>query len=64
MTKTWWNRLRQKISSITTGGKSAAIQKEQQSLRNYQMTFDLTREPIPNLGLPPNAIPGLSVIKA
>ncbi len=46
-----------------TGSKSAAIQKEQLSLRNYQMTFDLTREPIPNLGLPPNAIPGLSVIK-
>ncbi len=28
------------------------------------MSFDLTREPNPNLGLPPGAVPGLSIIKA
>lgn len=32
-------------------------------LANFQLVFDLTKEPRPNLGLPPNAIPGLSVIK-
>ncbi|QQR59548.1 MAG: hypothetical protein IPG59_08695 [Candidatus Melainabacteria bacterium] len=63
MTVTWWNKLKQKISSIMTGSKSAAIQKERPSGMNIEMRFDLTREPKPNLGLPPNAIPGLSVIK-
>lgn len=49
---------------MTAGNLSPETSKRKQpSFTNFQMVFDLTREPKPNLGLPPNAIPGLSVIK-
>jgi hypothetical protein len=64
VTNTWWQKLAQKLRSIISGSISEETsQRKQQAVMNVQMVFDLTREPRPNLGLPPNAIPGLSVIK-
>lgn len=64
MADSWWQKLAQKLRSIIGGSDSAETsQRKQPAVMNVQMVFDLTREPKPNLGLPANAIPGLSVIK-
>lgn len=53
-----------KVRSIFSRTPSPPASQREQSLVNLQMVIDLTRKPNPNLGLPPDAIPGLSVIKA
>ena len=60
----WWQKLTQKSHPP----KSAdAVQttppSENSHASKLTLVFDVTREPKLNLGLPPNAIPGLSVIK-
>ncbi|MCW5821419.1 MAG: hypothetical protein KIT34_01370 [Cyanobacteria bacterium TGS_CYA1] len=58
-----WDRFFQKLSaSVEAIFRKKTNSKKPQST-NIEMRFDLTREPKQNLGLPPNAIPGLSVIK-
>lgn len=65
----WWQKLARKLQSIIRASKSEPAgqqqpaRQQQPALTNLRMVYDLTREPKPNLGLPPNAIPGLSVIK-
>ncbi len=64
MANRWWQKLVKKLRSLTASNASPETsQRKQPSFMNVQMVFDLTREPKPNLGLPPDAIPGLSVIK-
>lgn len=64
MAESWWQKLAEKLRSMTgTDTSLKTSQRKQPSFTNVQMVFDLTREPKPNLGLPPDAIPGLSVIK-
>lgn len=64
MADSWWNKLVQKLKSLSRiRGAQEKSQRKPVEVANVQMVFDLTREPKPNLGLPPEAIPGLSVIK-
>ncbi len=61
--ESWWQKLAKKLRLMTAGNVLGASQRKQPSVTNVQMVIDLTREPKANLGLPPDAIPGLSVIK-
>lgn len=55
--------LKDGLRSLKSKFVPSSRDKSSPRLVNFHMEFDLTREPRPNLGLPPNAIPGLSVIK-
>jgi hypothetical protein len=60
----WCQKLVRKLRSIVGGSTfDEASKRENASVVNIQMTFDLTRPTNPNLGLPPHAVPGLSTIK-
>lgn len=64
MVDRWWQKLVQKLPFGHGGSRSAKSSRQAQpSFSNIEMVFDLTREPNQNLGLPPDAIPGLAVIK-
>lgn len=64
MADSWWQKLARKLRSMVgSDAPPEESQRKKPAFMNVQMTFDLTREPRPNLGLSPNAIPGLSVIK-
>ncbi|MBS1989929.1 MAG: hypothetical protein JSS86_05465 [Cyanobacteria bacterium SZAS LIN-2] len=59
-----WRKLAQKLRSVV--GRDAprgAGQPDQPTLMNLEIRLDLTEDSKPNLGLPPDAIPGLTVIK-
>lgn len=64
MANSWWQSLAQKLRTLIGSYPSEKkVQRKQPTLVDIQMVFDLTREPKPNLGLAPNAVPGLSIIK-
>lgn len=64
MVDRWWQKLAQKLWVRTGSSPFAKSSRQTQgSFSNVEMVFDLTREPKQNLGLPADAIPGLSVLK-
>lgn len=68
MAERWWHNLFKKLGAVSSGKppRELIMKKDLGTSNdglNFKLTIDLTREPTPNLGLPPEAVPGLSTIK-
>lgn len=62
----WWHYLLRKLGEMLPGKpqRELILKKDLESSEdalNFKLTIDLIRAPLPNLGLPPEAVPGLSI---